>query len=1245
MKALTKDLIREIKNTSSRFISILILVALAVAFLSGLRATAPDMKETLDAYMDAQRFMDIQVFSTLGLSEDDLEALAAQPGVAFAEGSHQTDAFASVPDGDLVVKVYGLPSQVNRLILKSGRMPQSSDECLADKAFLSASGYEIGSSFSLSEGVAEEDEVLSGHSFTICGVVASPYYISTERGTASIGSGSVDAFIYIPDECFDIDYYTAAYVLAEGADGLVAFSPEYDDLIKGLISSLEPFAKERAQLRYDSLIGDANDELDKAQGELDKAKAEAEAELADAQRQLADARMELDDGWDSLRRGEREYERGAAEAQQQIDEGEAELADAQMQLADAEAELAAGEAELADAQRELDAAAAELEDAQVQIEEARLQLEEGKAELDEAHETLLAGEEAYASGQAKYSAGRSEYEAGKAQLEENRPLYQLAKDYLPQAESQLAVLREMWEERPEGTDVKAYALSLLEQAYQTAVSAGLTAEDIARLRSAIDDAKAQTEQIDDPDALVDSSFAEVDGYLGEARDMITQFEAGEAELAAAAAQLSGAEAQLEGARQQLADGWAQYYAGLEEYETGVAEYEQGVKDYEDGLAKYNEGLEKYNSGKAELAEGRAEYEKGLREYEDGLAGLEKAKVELPGMLADARAELASAKRQLEDGESEYAQGVLDYEEGKARAESEIADAQEKLSDARRQISKISGCEWYVLDRGSNPGYLGFGQDADRMANLANVFPLLFFLVAALVCLTTMTRMVDDERIQIGSLKALGYTTAEISRKYLVYGALPALIGAAAGLALGYTLFPKMIFTAYQIMYEVPNLTLKAYADISVFSVAAALACTVLATLWACVSALRAVPAKLMRPKAPSAGKRVFLEYIKPLWKRMGFFGKVTSRNLFRYQKRFWMTVIGIGGCTALIIAGFGLRYSLLATMDRQFGEIFRYQAVLNTDKDIIEEDRQSIEDFLSSDPDIDDVMPAYMNAVTVQTDAYQTTAYLQVCDAGRLGEYVDLRSYPGGDGLALDEDGVIIGSKLAELLDVGPGDSLTIESGSRAELKVTAVNEHYLGHYIYMVPALYRSAFGSVPADNTYLLKLSSDSDEVCRRIFEAFMGMEGSSGTSRIADVRRTYFSSVGRIDFVVVIVIICAAALAMVVLYNLSNINITERKRELATIKVLGFFDVEVSAYIYRENIVLTVFGIALGIFMGHWLHGWMIRSVEIDTMMFGRDTDPHSYLFAAVLTAVFSVIVNVMAHRKMKQIDMVESLKSAE
>ena len=1015
--AMKKDFWREIKHTKSRFFSIMILVALSVAFLSGLKATAPDMKQTGDNYLDSLHLADIQVLSTLGLTEDDIDAIRAQKNIENAEGEYVLDAFASSGGAEAVVKVLSLSNQgINDVLLREGRMPARADECVVEENMLELLDISIGDTITL-EPDSKLDDALAGEEYTVVGTIRSPVYIAVERGTSTIGSGTVKAYLYLPREAFTLDYYTAAYARVSGAAEMTAFYDEYDDYIDSVIDALEPFGDERAALRHDSLVAEATEKLDDAQRELDDAKAEADEELGKAERELSDARKKLDDGWRDYRDGQQE-------------------------------------------------------------------LKDSRAELDEAYQSLQDGEQEYADGLAQYEASLRELEDRK-----------------------------------------------------TAAGAGMAA-------------------VTDPAALA----------------------AMQEQLEQAQQQLDEAKAQLDAARAELDDGW---------------------KAYDDGEEKYADGAQR----------------------------------------------LADAYRDLQQGEKDYRKGQREYEDGKAEADEKIADAQVKITDARREVADIESCEWYLFSRSYNPGYTGFGQDAERMANLASVFPVIFFLVAALVCLTTMTRMVEEQRVQIGSLKAMGYSGLAISRKYLFYGLLPSLTGGVFGLVIGYILFPKMIFTAYQIMYQMPDIELRAYPGISVFSVLAAVACTTVATLWACLATLRETPASLMRPRTPKAGKRVFLEYIRPLWRKMSFTHKVTARNLFRYQKRFWMTVIGIGGCTALIIAGFGLRSSLLFTMSRQYDDLFHYSGQVALSDNVLDDERQAVEDFLAGDDRIVNYVPCAASSATVTTSGYSTTAYIEVMEADEIGKVVDLFDYKSGDPITMGDEGVYIDQKLSELLKVSVGDTFFLDGDVRGDVTVAGIYEHYTGHFIYMTPGYYENALHAGSEPNAYLLNFTSDDTDTCNAIFEKLLDMSGVATTSRMRDTQDTYMHSMERVDFVVVIIILAAAALAMVVLFNLSNINITERQRELATIKLLGFYDNEVSAYVYRENIVLTVFGILMGCFMGHWLHIYLVRSTEIDLMMFGRQTEWTAYVYAAILTMLFSVAVNILAHFRMKKIDMVESLKSAE
>ena len=1197
--AMQKDFWREVGHTKSRFFSIMILVALSVAFLSGLKATAPDMKHTGDDYLDSLHLADFQVLSTLGLTDGDIDALKEQENIENAEGEYVLDAFAAAGGSETVVKILSLSEQgISDVLLREGRMPARADECVVEEGMLSLLDIAIGDTITLTPGSKMED-ALADDTYTVVGTVRSPVYISVERGTSTIGSGTARAYLYLPRDAFALDYYTAAYVRVSGAAEMTAFYDDYDDYIDDVIDSLEDFADARAQLRHDELVEEATEKLDDAQKELDEAKAEADEKLGDAEKELKDARKKLDNGW-------RDYR-----------DGQQELADSRVKLDDAKAELENGEQEYKDG-------LAEYEEAVAEYEKGLAEYEDGKKKYEQSQQQLNAGAQELAEGKKQLDEGQKQLDAlgstVTGALDGTGSPYEGKPDQLI-------------EDLGKGDQTAAATTDAALDGMRAQLSAG-----IAHAQSTIDTLNGQIAQLSaalQNPALSDEERARYEKGLAEAQAGLAQAEAQKAQMEQQLAQLkdvnSGSIAQ---SKQQLDKGQAAYSSGRAELAAGSRELAAGKKQLDEAKAELDDVPAQLQEAKQKLSDARKELDDGWKEYYDG-----------EEKYADGKQELAEAYTELQSGEKDYRAGLREYEDGKAEADEKIADAQAKIADARRKVADIESCEWYLFGRSYNPGYTGFGQDAERMANLASVFPVIFFLVAALVCLTTMTRMVEEQRVQIGSLKAMGYSSLAISRKYIFYGLLPSLTGGLMGLVIGYILFPKMIFMAYQIMYQVPDIELRAYPGISVFSVLAAVACTTLATLWACLATLRETPASLMRPRTPKAGKRVFLEYIRPLWKRMSFTHKVTARNLFRYQKRFWMTVIGIGGCTALIIAGFGMRSSLLFTMTRQYDELFHYSAQVTLADNVLSEEREAVEDFLSSDARIVSYVPATASSATVATSGYSTTAYIEVMASDEIGKVVDLFDYKSGEPITMGDDGVYINQKLSELLGVKIGDTFFLDGEGRGDVTVAGIYEHYTGHFIYMTPTYYENALHAGSEPNAYLMNFTSDDTDTCNAIFEKLLDLSGVATTSRMRDTQDTYMHSMERVDFVVVIIILAAAALAMVVLFNLSNINITERQRELATIKLLGFYDREVSAYVYRENIVLTVFGILIGCFMGHWLHIYLVRSTEIDLMMFGRQTKATAYLYAAILTTIFSFLVNVLAHFRMKKIDMVESLKSAE
>ncbi len=1216
--AMQKDFWREIGHTRSRFFSIMILVALSVAFLSGLKATAPDMKHTGDDYLDSLHLADIQVLSTLGLTDEDIAALRAQDKIEDAEGEYVIDAFASSDSLDAVVKVLSLTDRgISDVLLREGRMPERADECVVEENMLSLMSISIGDTITLTPG-DDLSDALAQDTYTVVGTVRSPVYLAVERGTSTLGSGTVKAYLYLPREAFTLDYYTAAYVRVSGAEEMTAFYDEYDDYIDDVIDSLEDFSDARAILRHDELVDEATEKLDDAQKELDDAKAEADKELGDARKELADARKELDDGW-------KEY-----------DDGKQELADSRTKLDDAKAELEDGEQEYADGVKKYDQAVRDYEKGQKDYADGVKDYEKGAQQLADGESELEAGKEKLDEGQKQLDAlgntvaGALQNDPNYAGVTGGTIIDELGRGDENTAAATDAALDKMRAQLEGGIAQAQQGLAQIDAGIEECdeglakIDAKLAAlgedqsEQAAALRAVLERQRADT-------ATQRSDLVQ---RRGEVSAQLSELQS---QLAALSTVSSGS---IAANKQQLDQGRADYESGKQQLSAGYRDLRDGKKELDKAKKELDEAPQKLADAKQELADARKELDDGWKEYYDG-----------EEKYADGEKELADAYIELTDGEKDYREGLREYEDGKAEADEKIADAEEKIADARRKVADIESCEWYLFSRSYNPGYTGYGQDAERMANLASVFPVIFFLVAALVCLTTMTRMVEEQRVQIGSLKAMGYSGLAISRKYLLYGLLPSLTGGVFGLVIGYILFPKMIFTAYQIMYQMPNIELRAYGGISAYSLLAAVACTTLATLWACLATLRETPASLMRPRTPKAGKRVFLEYIKPLWRKMSFTHKVTARNLFRYQKRFWMTVIGIGGCTALIIAGFGMRSSLLFTMSRQYDDLFHYSAQVTLSSNVLPEERQAVEDFLAGDSRVVNDVPCTASSATVITSSYSTTAYVEVMEADEIGKVIDLLDCKTGEPITMEDTGVYIDQKLSELLKVSVGDTFFLDGDARGDVTVAGIYEHYTGHFIYMTPSYYEQTLHADSEPNAYLMNFTSDDTDTCNAIFEKLLSMNGVVTTSRMRDTQDTYMHSMERVDFVVVIIILAAAALAMVVLFNLSNINITERQRELATIKLLGFYDKEVSAYVYRENIVLTVFGILMGCFMGHWLHIYLVRSTEIDLMMFGRQTAPSAYVYAAILTMLFSVLVNVLAHFKMKKIDMVESLKSAE
>ena len=1082
--ALLKDGIKEIKNSYKRFISLLLIVLLGVGFFAGIKATSPDMKKTLDTYFDDLDVMDIQVISTLGLTNDDVKAIGQVDQVEQAEGTYQTDAIVTIGEEEVVVKLETLTDNLNKLNLVEGRMPENANECVVEPRFLIGTGHNIGDTIEveiedITNDDGEKEAILKNNELTIVGTAESPLYIYTDRGSTSLGDGMIDYYVYVSKENLNASIYTNVYLTVAGAKDLETNSDDYLEKIDAVKDNLEAISEERREARYNELYDSANSKIEEAQKELDEEKEKAEKELEDGKKQIEDGRTEIE-----TNRANANYQ--FSQAEQQIEDSKTELAEGKKQFEtekkNAEDQIASYEEQL----RTLEQTQTQLNNVQTNLEQAQIQLKNLQASLENA-----------------------------------------------------------------------------------------TEEEKAEIQEQITNLNVQIQTL-----------------------QVT---------------INTIQSELE---------------------------KQGVTDLSATITQLQNGINTANT----------ELEKAEKELEDAQKQIEKAEAELKAQKNSTYYQLNQAEAELDDAEAELKDGEKELEDARKEYDEKIKDAEDELLAAKEDLKEIQRPEWYVLDREQNVGYVNYMQDTERVANLAEVFPVVFFLVAALMSLNSMARMVEEERVQIGTLKALGYSKRQIVRKYIVYASLATLIGGGIGLIIGFSYLPKVIADIYAMVYDVPDVILEFNVGYAIAGMAAALLCTVGATIYTSVKQLRHNPATLMRPKAPKPGKRVILEKIPFIWKHLNFTAKVTARNIFRYKKRFLMTIIGVCGCTSLIIAGFGLRDAIGNMIPLQYGEIYKYNINVSLKEEKEGEELQKVKDEIAENEQVTEILGANIQSVKIiKNDNNQNIQLIVPEDVEKIENFVSLRSRTHKDEKYIpDGSGVIITEKLSKLLDIKEGDTITLENadGDRAEVQVAHITENYIMHYLYMSPDLYNTIYDTRIEPNTILAKTNDLTEEQQNELARTLLQDEDNiSGVSFTSDSSETLEVVMNNMDMVVWILIIAAGLLALVVLYNLLNANISERIRELATIKVLGFYDREVYEYIGRETIILTILGILVGLVGGYYLTMYILKTCEIDMLMFDPEIRVLSYVLGVVITVVFAVIVNVITYFSLKKIDMIESLKSVE
>lgn len=986
-KSLIKNNFRTIKKTRRRFLSILIMAFLGVGFYSGLVASSPDMLDSLDKYTDSSNLYDISVVSTLGLTDEDINAIKSIEGVDQVYGIKTKDTIVNFNEKESTCKVIEYNENINTPVLISGRMPENENECLLDSGYSYPEGAEkyIGKTIIVQNEEVDENNnpIFTIKEFNIVGIVESPIYISSERGTTTIGDGKIGFYIYCQEGILNLDCFTEIGVKVAGADEVVTNSDEYLGLVNPVIEKIEQIKEERQQARYDELVNEANKKIDEAQKEYDDKKAEVDSQLQDAEDKINEAKN---------------------------------------QISNSEAELNSAEEDLNTQKQNLDN----------QFAEAEKQITDSENQINES-------------------------------------------------------IKAIGKETPE---------------------------------------------------------------------------------------LTAAKQQLQAKKNELSTNKTTAYNKIE-------------------------------SGKQEIS---------------------------------------AAREELEEAKTELAQNEQEYQNSKKEAEDKLNEAQNKIDEAKEEVAKIEKAKWYIQDRLDNTGYTNIFDAIETMSNISKIFPIIFYLVAVLISLTSMTRMIEEERVEIGTLKALGYKNGQIISKYMLYSFSACIIGGVLGMSICFYLLPSIVWKLYSMIYTIPEFYTTYRLSIGLVGILISFICIGGATLIVAYNELKETPSVLMRPKPPKNGKRVFMERIKIIWKRLNFSQKVTIRNIFRYKKRAIITIIGIAGCTGLMLAGFGIRDSVSDVPDFQFKDIFKYEtSVTLSNTNGIEQ----ITEYLSNNENIEDFSKIYATTGKVANEniSYSVNIFVPEEIEG-FDKVINLIDVENEQKLQLSNDGIIITDKLADKFEINVGDELTLIDSDDIEykLKVSSITKNYVGHYIYMSKEYYEANMSSYKT-NMIFVNTQNISEEQQKEISENLLNIEGVASVSIISSLIESVSDMLNTMNYVVLVLIVTSAMLAFVVLYNLANINIGERQREIATLKVLGFYDKEVDNYINKENIIFTIIGVILGLGFGVLLTNGIIESIEIDSLRFARNICVSSYIISAVTTITFSIIVNTVIHFVLKKINMIESLKSVE
>lgn len=1198
-----KDLFRSVKNSMTRFISIVAIIALGISFFVGMKSASPDMKKTANDYFCKNNLMDIEVYSSIGFTSEEIEKISAVEGIRAADGVKSADTLIFVGENGIVNASNGAAmacrvmsmdfkraadfcesgsaddSYINRIDLVDGRFPEKKNECVVDsRAAETYSDLSIGSVITLVGDGVNLNDTFNTVNYKIVGTVSSPMYISFERGTTAVASGTLGMYLYVSENCFSQEYYTGAYAVIDNKENYDVYSDEYRQFVEQTGKKIEAISQPSITSRLADIKAEYTKKIKDGEASYKTLENETKKELEAALKKIDDIQDYIDNGGGDIASQKKQLE-------SRVKSAEAQLAASKESYNASKTAYEKDKAEARDKDNEFTGS----EKAKQIYNDYLRKQQADRKEIDKLKSTLETYKNNRDSAKSSWDRAESNYQSACRSVENKETDLNSAKELLSKYQKQ----KDEWTEE---STVSLDTINARIREYTTKTNT---------LSKELENLKTKRTESDNTRKNAESAY----------NDAVSQVDS--MEITIREREQTYAENQV------VLSGYADDIRRLEEGKAALTIFKNQIS----------------RSEKALLASKIAITESQLRLYYEESTGKQN--------LTAAEANLKAAKTRLETAEANYAKTEHDVR-------IQLSNAQGDIEKAKLFLDELNSSVWTISYQNELQGHESYGQSLENINAIANVFPVFFFVIAAFMCLATMTRMVQEERMQLGTLKALGYGNSKILLKYYMYASLACAAGSAAGIAAGTFIFPKAVDSAYGMMYNLPPVKIRFNLFYILCGVVFSFAVTLIATRFACRSELKIQAAHLMRPKTPLPGKRIFIERFSTIWNTLSFGSIVTMRNMFRNKRRMVMTIAGVASCATLILSAFGLSNSVDKIISAQYGEdgVAGYDLTVTLDEAQIPNESETLEE-IKKDIRVKNAMLLVTQTMTAfspeNPDGANLTAHVVTPEkTAGLSAFYLLRSRTNHNSIELTDDGAVISEKLSSDTGVKKGGTLILRNTNGYEYPVTvsAVTENYLEHYIYISPVYHVKVFGEAPEYKNIVLDLenftvSGDEQNLADDLL-AFNNVTGISSTDIMIE---SFNAVIDRLDVVIIIFIVSAGLLALIILYNLTNISVQERLREIATIKVLGFTDSEITSYVYRENIFLTAVGILAGLIGGTILHRAVINIAEVNVAMFGREIYWWSYLLTIIMTAAFAAGVCFLVHRKLQKLDTVSALKSVE